>query len=90
MSVAKEAERSRQELLENQSCFHEERGKMKRSSQLESRHLSVVDQAWTMNDNKRAIMSASISEASGSGEGDLSIQMNPIDDQSLAKLRVHR
>ncbi|KAF7870111.1 uncharacterized protein EAF02_009301 [Botrytis sinoallii] len=83
----REFERSRQELLENQSRLYEEREKMKRSSQLESRHLPAAGRAWTFDDNRRAIMPASISEASGSGQGDLSIQMDSIDDQRLAKLR---
>ncbi|TGO41838.1 hypothetical protein BHYA_0015g00010 [Botrytis hyacinthi] len=92
MSVAKEAEQrefewSQQELLENQSRLYEEREKMKRSSQLESRHLSAVGRAWTVDDNKKAIMPTSISEASGGEQGDLPIQMDSIDDQSLAKLR---
>ncbi|TGO08539.1 hypothetical protein BTUL_0204g00180 [Botrytis tulipae] len=64
---AKEAERSRQERLENHSCLYEEREKMKRSSELESRHLSAVGRAWNVNDNRRVIMSVSIPEASGGG-----------------------
>ncbi|KAF5875424.1 uncharacterized protein Bfra_003878oa [Botrytis fragariae] len=83
----REFERSRQEVLENHSRLYEERENMKRSSQLESRYLPAAGRAWTVDDNRRAIMPASISEASGSGMGDLSIQMDSIDDQRLAKLR---
>ncbi|THV44618.1 hypothetical protein BGAL_0606g00040 [Botrytis galanthina] len=66
-----EFKRVRQERLENQSHLYVEREKMKGSSQLDSRHPSAAGRAWTVDDNRRAIMPASISEANGSGQGDL-------------------
>ncbi|KAM0163112.1 hypothetical protein ACHAQE_002662 [Botrytis cinerea] len=83
----REFERSRQELLKNHRLLYEEREKTKRISQLENRHLFAAGRAWTVDDNRRAIMPASMSGASGSGQENSSIQMDSIDEQRSIKLR---
>ncbi|TEY38782.1 hypothetical protein BOTCAL_0476g00090 [Botryotinia calthae] len=83
----REFEWSQQELLENYRLLYEEREKAKRISQLENRHLPAAGRAWTVDDNRRAIMPASMSGASGSGQEKSSIQMDSIDEQRSTKLR---
>lgn len=92
MSVEEEAEqrdfeRRRQIEVENLRNVYDDRESMKRIRQPEGRDLSAAGRAWTIDDNRRAIMSASVSGASGSGPGDSSIRMNSIDEQRSIKLK---
>jgi hypothetical protein len=80
-------ERRRQMELENLRNVYDDRESMKRIRQPEGRDLSAAGRAWTIDDNRRAIMSASMSGASGSGSGDLSIRMNSINKQKSTKLK---
>ena len=80
-------ERRRQMELENLRTVCDDRESMKQIRQPEGRDLSAAGRAWTIDDNRRAIMLASMSGASGSGPGDSFVRTNSIDEQRSTKLK---